>query len=253
AGVPIFKSRPSRRKSLQERLARAEAGRIYIAARHGDHRSNPDRPVFHGYNQHQAVCGGDAGGGATSPTAAGDWRDDSGRGRTPQVYQQRQTACANRDSQAHRRNQRSATGAGKRRWCRGWRPGRRAGRPDGWSDWRCAWWSIEHGSQAGGGAPTSKIRSDPSWWPCECPRAIFQVPPAYPPLARQARIEGQVQIDAVLDENGSVVEMKVVSGPALLYQAALEALKKWKYEPTYLNDQPIAVQLIVTVTFVLSQ
>ena len=57
----------------------------------------------------------------------------------------------------------------------------------------------------------------------------------------------------MLDENGSVVEMKVVSGPALLYQAALEALKKWKYEPTYLNDQPIAVQLIVTVTFVLSQ
>ena len=87
----------------------------------------------------------------------------------------------------------------------------------------------------------------------KAPRAIFQVPPAYPPLARQARIEGQVQIDAVLDENGSVVEMKVVSGPALLYQAALEALKKWKYEPTYLNDQPIAVQLIVTVTFVLSQ
>jgi len=87
----------------------------------------------------------------------------------------------------------------------------------------------------------------------KAPRAIFQVPPAYPPLARQARIEGQVQIDAVLDENGSVVEMKVVSGPALLYQAALEALRKWKYEPTYLNDQPIAVQLIVTVTFVLSQ
>lgn len=85
------------------------------------------------------------------------------------------------------------------------------------------------------------------------PRAIFQAPPAYPPLARQARIEGQVQIDAVLDEKGNVAEMKVVSGPPLLYQAALEALKKWKYEPTYLNDQPIAVQLIVTVTFVLSQ
>jgi periplasmic protein TonB len=84
------------------------------------------------------------------------------------------------------------------------------------------------------------------------PRVIFQVPPAYPPLARQARIEGQVQIDAVLDENGNVVEMKVVSGPPLLHQAALEALRKWKYEPTYLNDQPIAVQLIVTVTFVLS-
>jgi outer membrane biosynthesis protein TonB len=43
------------------------------------------------------------------------------------------------------------------------------------------------------------------------------------------------------------------SGPPLLYQAALDALKKWKYEPTYLNDQPIAVKMIVTITFVLGQ
>lgn len=48
-----------------------------------------------------------------------------------------------------------------------------------------------------------------------------------------------------------MIEMKVVSGPLLLYQAALDALKKWKYEPTYLKDQPIAVQMLVTVTFVL--
>lgn len=85
------------------------------------------------------------------------------------------------------------------------------------------------------------------------PRALIQVPPEYPPLARQAHIQGQVQIDAVLDENGNVVEMKVVSGPPLLYQSALDALRKWKYEPTYLNEQPIAVQMIVTVTFVLGQ
>lgn len=85
------------------------------------------------------------------------------------------------------------------------------------------------------------------------PRAIVQPPPEYPPLARQARIEGQVQIDAVLDEQGNVIEMKVVSGPLLLYQAALGALKQWKYQPTYLNDQPIAVQMLVTVTFVLGR
>jgi protein TonB len=85
------------------------------------------------------------------------------------------------------------------------------------------------------------------------PKAIVQVRPEFPVLARQARIQGQVQIDAVLDEQGNVVEMKVVSGPPLLYQAALDALKKWKYEPTYLNDQPIAVQMIVTITFQLSQ
>lgn len=85
------------------------------------------------------------------------------------------------------------------------------------------------------------------------PKAIVIVQPEYPPLAREAHIQGQVRIDAVLDEQGNVVEMKVVSGPPLLYQAALDALKKWKYEPTYLNDQPIAVQMIVTITFQLGQ
>lgn len=85
------------------------------------------------------------------------------------------------------------------------------------------------------------------------PKALFQPAPVYPPLARQARIQGVVQIDAVLDEQGHVAEMKIVSGPPLLYQAAEDALKKWKYEPTYLNDQPIAVQMIVNITFVLGQ
>lgn len=48
-------------------------------------------------------------------------------------------------------------------------------------------------------------------------------------------------------------EMKVLSGPPLLYEAALNALRKWKYEPTYLNDQPVPVQLVVTITFQLSE
>lgn len=85
------------------------------------------------------------------------------------------------------------------------------------------------------------------------PRAMVQPAPEYPALARQARIQGQVEVEAVLDEQGNVIEMKVVSGPPLLYQAALDALKKWKYQPTYLNDQPIAVEMLVTVTFVLGQ
>ena len=85
------------------------------------------------------------------------------------------------------------------------------------------------------------------------PKAIAQVRPNYPPLARQAHIQGQVQIDAILDEQGNVIDTKVVSGPPLLYQSALDALKKWKYEPTYLNDQPIAVEMIVTITFQLGQ
>ena len=62
-----------------------------------------------------------------------------------------------------------------------------------------------------------------------------------------------MQVDAILDEQGNVVEMKIVSGPSLLYQAAQNALKLWKYEPTYLNEQPIPVQMIVNITFVLGE
>jgi periplasmic protein TonB len=85
------------------------------------------------------------------------------------------------------------------------------------------------------------------------PKAIVQVPPRYPALARQTRVQGDVKIDAILDEQGNVVDMQVVSGHPLLYQAALDALSRWKYEPTYLNDRPVAVELVVTITFQLSQ
>jgi protein TonB len=85
------------------------------------------------------------------------------------------------------------------------------------------------------------------------PRPIQKVMPIYPTLARISHITGDVVIDAVLDEQGNVTEMKIVSGPPLLYEAALTALSKWKYEPTYLNDEPVSVELIVTISFQLNQ
>lgn len=85
------------------------------------------------------------------------------------------------------------------------------------------------------------------------PRQIQRVEPKYPVLARQTHISGTVIIEAVLDESGNVVEMKVVSGHPLLLQAALDAVRQWKYEPTYLNDLPVAVQMNISVTFTLSQ
>ena len=81
------------------------------------------------------------------------------------------------------------------------------------------------------------------------PRAVYKPSPTYPPLAKQARISGDVVIDAVIDKTGSVVEMKVVSGPPLLIPAALAAVRMWRYEPTYLNDEPIDIQFILTVRF----
>lgn len=81
------------------------------------------------------------------------------------------------------------------------------------------------------------------------PRVIAAPDPIYPPLAKQARIQGDVQIDAVIDINGNVVEMNVMNGHPLLIPSALDALRRWKYQPTILNDEPVPVQLIVTIRF----
>lgn len=85
------------------------------------------------------------------------------------------------------------------------------------------------------------------------PRLVNRVDPVYPALAKQTHLQGVVIIDAVLDEQGNVVEAKVTSGPPLLMQAALDAVRRWKYEPTYLNVQLHRDWLIVTVTFKLNQ
>jgi len=81
------------------------------------------------------------------------------------------------------------------------------------------------------------------------PRLTSSVKPDYPPLAKLQRIEGDVVIQAEISATGSVGLLKVVSGPAILQQAATEALRKWKYEPARLNDQPVALQVLVTIRF----
>lgn len=84
------------------------------------------------------------------------------------------------------------------------------------------------------------------------PRELYKPGPKYPLLAVQARIEGVVQIDALIDKDGNVVQARAVSGPGALIPAALEAVKHWKYEPTYLNGVPWPIELTVHVTFSLS-
>jgi protein TonB len=81
------------------------------------------------------------------------------------------------------------------------------------------------------------------------PRVIFGPDPVYPLLARHARVSGAVVIDAVIDTQGNVVEMRAVSGNPLLVMAAMQALRQWKYEPTILGGQPFPVRLLVTITF----
>jgi len=85
------------------------------------------------------------------------------------------------------------------------------------------------------------------------PKGVYTPAPNYPVIARQTKIQGTVVIDAVLDESGRVIEARIVSGHPLLIQAALDTVKEWRYEPSYLNNQPISVALIVNVSFVLQQ
>ena len=80
-------------------------------------------------------------------------------------------------------------------------------------------------------------------------KLIFKVNPVYPPLAIQARVSGTVVLEAEIDEEGNVANMKIVSGHPLLVDAAVEAVKQWKYSPTLLNGEPQTVLAIVTVVF----
>jgi TonB family protein len=81
------------------------------------------------------------------------------------------------------------------------------------------------------------------------PQLILRSMPNYPAIAKRAAIEGEVTVDAVIDTNGKLTNMKVVSGQPLLQQAALDSLRTWKYEPAYLDDKPVPVQTSITVKF----
>jgi TonB family protein len=81
------------------------------------------------------------------------------------------------------------------------------------------------------------------------PKLLTRVLPEYPTVAKEAHIEGDVVVKTTIDPKGNVVNMQVVSGPAMLRGPALVALRRWKYEPSTLNGQPIAVQLQVTLKF----
>jgi len=80
-------------------------------------------------------------------------------------------------------------------------------------------------------------------------KLISPVAPIYPALAKNQHVSGNVLIDALIDANGRVTTMKVVSGPTLLHQAAMDALKQWRYQPATLDGKPTAMHLTVTIQF----
>jgi TonB family protein len=85
------------------------------------------------------------------------------------------------------------------------------------------------------------------------PHQISSAMPVYPSVARAAKVEGDVVIRTTIDERGRVSHMDIVSGPMALRQAAQDALRQWRYQPSLLNGQPISVQMEVTIRFRLPQ
>ena len=83
------------------------------------------------------------------------------------------------------------------------------------------------------------------------PKQTYAAEVKYPAIAKVAKVAGVVVIDAIIDEQGNVVQAHVVSGPGLLIGAALESVVKWKYEPTRLNGEPVSVEMHVQVHFTL--
>jgi protein TonB len=81
---------------------------------------------------------------------------------------------------------------------------------------------------------------------------LHKVQPVYPPLARTARVQGSVVLAAIIGKDGTIQNLHVVSGHPLLTQAALDAVKQWRYRPYILNDEPVEVDTQVTVNFTLS-
>jgi protein TonB len=79
-------------------------------------------------------------------------------------------------------------------------------------------------------------------------RLIHRVDPLYPPLARQMRVSGVVELVGIIGTNGHIRELKLLSGNPLLAPAALEAVHHWIYEPTLLNGEP--VELIATISVI---
>ena len=83
------------------------------------------------------------------------------------------------------------------------------------------------------------------------PRKVVDVAPVYPPLARAARVEGLVILEAVIAEDGSVRDIRVLRSVQLLDGAAEEAVRQWRFTPTLLNGQPVPVVMTITVAFTL--
>ena len=81
---------------------------------------------------------------------------------------------------------------------------------------------------------------------------IQKIQPQYPAIAKTARIQGTVVLEATISKSGTIEGLRAVSGPPMLYQAAIDAVRQWRYKPYMLNGEPVEVGTTVNVVFTLN-
>jgi TonB family protein len=107
--------------------------------------------------------------------------------------------------------------------------------------------SLLPGSGISGG--TDESPSPPKVSQLAQPILVYRVNPQYPSAARNARVQGSVALHAVIGSDGSIQQLRVLSGHPLLLTAAIEAVKKWRYRPCLLDGKPVAVETDIRVNF----
>jgi protein TonB len=82
---------------------------------------------------------------------------------------------------------------------------------------------------------------------------IQKTPPIYPPIAKTARVSGTVVLEAAISKSGAIQNLRVVTGPEMLRQSALEAVRTWRFKPYKLNNEPTEIETTINVVFALNQ
>ena len=78
---------------------------------------------------------------------------------------------------------------------------------------------------------------------------IQKTPPVYPPIAKAARVSGTVQLQATISKSGTIKDLHVLTGPVMLRQSAIDAVRDWRFKPYRLNNQPTEVETTINVIF----
>jgi len=117
-----------------------------------------------------------------------------------------------------------------------------------WWKWNRSWLELESGIKSGPTADADKPRAQVSAEVME-KLLVHRVEPVYPPEARKENLQGIIALDIVVGRDGSVIAMRPLNGPDLLAQAAMDALRWWKFEPYRMNGEPVVVESRVAVEF----